>query len=394
MGKYHREYGKRPDIVQSYFSLLADDYLFGNNNKKIKINRSDGVLGKHTNRGREKIQCNALLLADLFRRKRGVRAEEVIAIEMEQQEIVNWLLDGDVSIQYQTHRDLSGVDRKDLQLRIANEGWGHGFLSERHVNGHWGDRFYQPKWISTHYTLLDLRNLNLSPDNELANESIEQVLHTLKAEDGGIQLGPSTAQHSDVCVNGMFLNYASYFNTPERELRSVVDSLLREKMPDGGFNCRTTRSGAKHSSLHSTISVLEGLVEFQKAGHRYREGDISKVIASAEEFILQHRLYLSDRTGEIISKDFLKLAYPCRWKYDILRALDYFRYADRQWDERMKNALDVLLKKRNKNGVWNMQAAHPGEVHFVMERAGLPSRWNTLRAMRVLQHFEKEGYGG
>ncbi|NND79197.1 MAG: hypothetical protein HKN53_04805 [Maribacter sp.] len=308
---------------------------------------------------------------------------------MDKEQILEWLLKGDVSIQYQVYRDLLGTNRKDLQERIAYEGWGKQFLSKRKPNGNWGDRFYQPKWISTHYTLLDLRNLNLSPTHKLVKESIAQVLKTSKAEDGGIQLGPSTSHHSDVCVNGMFLNYASYFNTPEKELQSIVDSLLNEIMPDGGFNCRTTRSGASHSSLHSTISVLEGLWEFQKAGFTYKKDDISTAIKSAEEFMLIHRLFLSDRTGKIIRKDFLKLAYPSRWKYDILRALDYFQKAERKWDKRMDDAVTMILKKRNKEGTWNVQAAHPGKVHFTMEKAGKPSRWNTLRAIRVLRHFER-----
>lgn len=265
---------------------------------------------------------------------------------MNNQQILNWLLQGDVSIQYQVYRDLLGVEKKDLQERIAHEGWGKQFLSKRKPNGHWGDRFYQPKWISTHYTLLDLRNLNISPNQKLVKESINQVLRTLKAEDGGIQLGPSSSQHSDVCVNGMFLNYASYFKSPETELQSIVDCLLNEIMPDGGFNCRTTRSGATHSSLHSTISVLEGLLEFQLNGYSYRKNDIIKAIQSGEEFILIHRLFLSDRTGKIIRKDFLKLSYPSRWKYDILRALDYFQKAQRNWDARMEEAVAMIRKKR------------------------------------------------
>jgi hypothetical protein len=309
---------------------------------------------------------------------------------MNEQQIIDWLLEGDISIQYQVYRDLLGVDRKDLQDRMANKGWGKHFLSRRNSNGHWGERFYQPKWISTHYTLLDLRNLNLSPNNKMVQKTIELVLDMGKSEDGGIPLGPSTYHHSDICVNGMFLNYASYFNTPERKLCSIVDGILIEIMPDGGFNCQTTRSGAKHSSLHSTISVLEGLNEFQKSGYMYRNSDILEARESAENFIMLHRLFLSDRTGEIISKDFLKLTYPSRWKYDILRALDYFQYAKRNWDTRMEEALNALVQKRKNNGTWNMQAAHPGKVHFVMEKAGSPSRWNTLRALRILKHFKNE----
>ena len=177
---------------------------------------------------------------------------------MNEKQIIGWLLDGDVSIQYQVHRDLLGEDRTDLQDRIAEEGWGREFLSGWNPEGYWGMRFYQPKWTSTHYTLLDLRNLGLTGNNKIPRASIEPVLERGKAADGGIQLGPSTAHRSDVCVNGMFLNYASWFRTGEEKLHSLVDSILEEIMPDGGFNCRTTRSGARHSSLHTTISVLEG----------------------------------------------------------------------------------------------------------------------------------------
>lgn len=307
---------------------------------------------------------------------------------MTKKQLIDWLQDGDVSIKYQVYRDLLGENRKDLQSAISNNGWGKQFLSKRKSNGHWGDRFYQPKWISTHYTLLDLRNLNLCPDNALVRESIDIVLKTSIADDGGIQLGPSTSHHSDVCVNAMFLNYASYFNSDESALQSIVDSILDEIMPDGAFNCRTKRSGAKHSSLHTTISVLEGLFEFQKAGNKYRFQEVTDAIKSSEEFILQHKLFKSDHTGEIISKSFLKLTYPHRWRYDILRALDYFQYAGREWDERMNDAFKILLKKRNKNGTWNIQAAHPGQVHFVMEKAASNSRLITLRALRILKHFK------
>ena len=309
---------------------------------------------------------------------------------MDKQQIIKWLLEGDVSIQFQVYRDLLGISKKHLQSRIAKEGWGKQFLSKRNSNGHWGDRFYQPKWISTHYTLLDLRNLNVSPSNEVVKKTIELVLEAGKAEDGGIPLGPSTSQNSDVCVNGMFLNYASYFKTPEKRLTSVVDSILHEIMDDGGFNCRTTRSGARHSSLHSTISVLEGLYEFQKSGSTYRKEDIQTVKESAEEFILLHKLFISDRTGEIISNDFLKMPYPSRWKYDILRAMDFFRYAEHKWYERMTEAINVIKKKRNKKCTWNLQASYLGQVHFVMEKAGAASRWNTLRVLRVLKYFELE----
>jgi hypothetical protein len=295
-----------------------------------------------------------------------------------------------VSIQYQVHQDLLDKNREELRERIATEGWGKQLLSRRNSDGHWGIRFYQPKWTSTHYTLFDLRHLNLHPENEIVKDSIELIMKAGKSGDGGIPLGPSTLTHSDVCVNGMFLNYASYFRTDEQKLYSVVDAILNEIMPDGGFNCITIREGARHSSLHSTISVLEGLHEFHRSGYTYRMNEIRGAKKSAEEFILMHRLFRSDRTGELINRDFLRLTYPSRWRYDILRALDYFRSSGRNWDGRMSDAVDVILSKRNSSGTWNMQAAYPGKVHFVMEKAGAPSRWNTLRVTRVLKHFKIE----
>lgn len=308
---------------------------------------------------------------------------------MNSNKLINWLLEGDVSIQYQVHRDLLGDDKKNLQDRIAIEGWGKQFLSKRKKDGNWGIKFYQPKWTSTHYTLYDLRNLCIAPNNPLIQESIEIILENEKASDGGI-LAIGRNQLSDLCINGMFLNYASYFNASEKDLKSVVDCILSQIMPDGGFNCRSNRYNTVHSSLHTTLSVLEGITEYEINQYNYRLKELINTKKSAIEFILLHQLFISDRTGEIINKDFLKLTYPRRWRYNILSALDYFQHARIQWDDRMKPAIQVLLKKQNKDSTWNTQAKHPGQVHFEMEKAGKPSRWNTLRAMRVFKHFEIE----
>ncbi|MEO1257446.1 MAG: hypothetical protein AAFZ15_01570 [Bacteroidota bacterium] len=306
---------------------------------------------------------------------------------MKKQAIIDWLLKGDISIQYQTYRDLLNTDRKDLIKKIETEGWGKKYLSKRNKNGHWGKSFYNPKWISSHYTLVDLRNLCISTEHPLIQDSINKIAANEKGPDGGV-LPIGTTQSSDVCVNGMFLNYASYFKTKSEKLNSIIDFLLSQHMSDGGFNCRSNRSGATHSSLHSSLSVLEGFWEYILNGYQYRSKEIKAAQKQAEEFILMHQLFISDRTGAIIKKEFLKLAFPRRWKYDILSALDYFQYAKLKWDDRMQPAIDVLLKKRNKDGTWNVQAKHPGKIHFEMEKAGKPSRWNTLRALRTLKHFE------
>ena len=160
-----------------------------------------------------------------------------------------------------------------------------------------------------------------------------------------VSIRTGTIKQSDVCINGMFLNYACYFKVEETALHSVVDFIISQHMPDGGFNCHSNRQGAVHSSLHTTISILEGIQEYVANGYDYRRIELDRIAVEAREFILQHRLYLSDHTGEIIDKRFLMLSYPSRWRYDILRALDYFRTAKVAYDPRMEPALEVLQKK-------------------------------------------------
>ena len=183
----------------------------------------------------------------------------------------------------------------------------------------------------------------------------------------------------------MFLNYATYFGAPENELESVVDFILAQRMTDGGFNCRLNRSGARHSSMHSTLSVLEGISEYVQNGYNYRITELQHAAEEGREFLLRHRLFKSDRTGLIIRQDFLRLSYPPRWKYNILRALDYFRASGAPWDPRMSDAVAELVSRRRADGRWLLASAHRGETHLTMETAGQPSRWNTLLALRVLK---------
>ena len=301
--------------------------------------------------------------------------------------VIDWLLKGDVAIQYQVYRDLLSEHREDLRNRIASEGWGFKFLSRQNDNGHWGKKFYQPKWTSTHYTLLDLKNLSISPTNSKIRKTIIMLLKEEKGTDGGIN--PSrNIKNSDVCLSGMFLNYASYFEANEKDLMSIIDFLLSQQMKDGGFNCYSNRKGARHSSLHTTLSVLEGILEYRINGYKYRVDQIKKAEMDSREFILQHRFFKSDKTQKLIKSQFLRLSYPARWYYDILRALDYFRLAEVKYDERMQDAIDIILKKRDKDNRWHLQSHHKGHTHFEMEKVGAPSRWNTLRALRVLNYYK------
>jgi hypothetical protein len=302
--------------------------------------------------------------------------------------IIEWLLQGDISIQYLTQKYLLQENQKELKKlrkRISSEGWGKKFLDARGANGHWGRGFYQPKWISSHYTLLDLRYLEIEPVEPIM-ETLALILNQCKAPDGSINES-ITRESGDLCVNGMFLNYASFWGIPKVALKSIVDHILENQMPDGGFNCEWKTKGAVHSSMHTTISVLEGIWEYIKAGYHYRVNELKRVKEDAEEFLLMHRLFRSDKTGEIIDKKWTMLSFHSRWRYDILRALIYFVDSDTPYDPRMDDALNVLISKQRKDGTWPVQAKHPGLAHFDMEKTGTSSRFNTLRVLRVLNEY-------
>lgn len=303
--------------------------------------------------------------------------------------IIEWLLQGDVSIQYLTKKYLLNKAENELQnlrKRIAAEGWGKRFIDARSATGHWGRGFYQPKWISSHYTLLDLRYLEIEAVEPII-KTIALILEQSKAADGSINESKSN-KSGDLCVNGMFLNYASFFGVPELELQSIVDYILESHMPDGGFNCEAKTKGAKHSSMHTTISVLEGVWEFTKLGYQYRLDELNIARKEAEEFLLMHRLYQSEKTNEIIDKKWTMLSFPSRWRYDILRALVYFVDSGLPYDSRMDDAINLLKSKQKNDGTWPVQMKHPGQVHFDMEKTGTSSKFNTLRALRVFKAFK------
>ena len=250
--------------------------------------------------------------------------------------LIQWLLEGDVSIQFQVYRDLLNEERPDLQKRIEFEGFGKRLLLKQQPDGHWGGGYYHYKWINTHYTLLEIRRLNMIP-----NKNVLRITNTIvddyKTNDGGITPNPQVWEFSDVCINGMSLFFMCHFKIDQEKLISVVDFIISQQLPDGGFNCNYNykKYGAKHSSLHSTVSLIEGMNEYIDNGYTYKVDELRKIRVEAIEFIMMHKLYLSDRTGDIINKNFLMLSYPPRWKYDILRALEALMNAGIDYDERI-----------------------------------------------------------
>lgn len=304
--------------------------------------------------------------------------------------VVDWLLAGDVAVAYLTTRDLLGREDPELQARIATEGVGAALLAARGPDGHWGRGFYQPKWTSSHYTLLQLSQIGLSPLDGAARETVRLILDGCKADDGGVSPSPP-AKPSDACINGMALGYASWFGATPEQLGSVVDLLLREVVADGGFNCRHNRPGARvtHSSVHTTVCVIEGITAYLRSGACYRADELDRARSSAAEFLLRHRLLRSERTGEVIRAEFTGLHHPARWHYDILRGLDSLAAARIPRDERMDEALSILRARRRADGRWTPNRAYPGQTHVPNERVGVPSPWVTLIAERVLLAYPR-----
>jgi hypothetical protein len=296
-------------------------------------------------------------------------------------EVISWLLEGDASIQYMTHLYLLNTDKAELsrlQRKIETEGFGERFLSCQNENGHWGYYYYQPKWTSTHYTLLDLKCLCAPDTLKPCRDMITRMFNECMDKDGGINLSKNTYP-SDIAIDGMILNYASYFYKEEPRIKKLVDYLLPVQKQDGGF---TWNLNSEIGDPHTTICVLEGFGQYQISGLQHRLKEIEESKTKAVEFLLSNQLFMNDP-----DKRFRKLSYPYRYRYDLLRALEYFVMQKVPFDCRMKPAVGWLNGKRKQNGLWHLENRHKGNVHFLMEEVRTPSRFVTLKALCILKHF-------
>jgi hypothetical protein len=305
-------------------------------------------------------------------------------------ETIQWLLAGDPAIRWQAQHDLlsepANVYEKE-RAKVATEGWGARLLAYQEADGRWAKGIYGPKWLGTTYTLLTLRHFGLPPSHPQALKGCAHFFFRGMEKDGGLNLFRSF-HHSETCVNGMLLALLSYFRYPDERIHSVVEFLFREQMPDGGWNCESIQ-GATHASFHTTISVLEGLAEYANT-YPQAAFAVKEAATKAHEFLLVHRLYHSHRTGQVADPALTRMCFPPRWHYDFIRALDYFRLVDAPKDERLRDALALLYQKQRADDRWILNSPWAGRTYFEMEKTGEPSRWNTLRALRVLKWWESQ----
>ncbi len=311
--------------------------------------------------------------------------------------VVKWLLDSDPSIRWQVMRDLTkepGDVVAAERARVAREGWGARLLDLQGEDGQWAGgacfparSLYQPDknqgqpWISTLPTLQLLHDFGVDPRSDRVRRAVAQVRDHCRWEHAG---QPFFSGEVEPCINGRTVTLGTYF---DQDVDGVVARLLGEQLEDGGWNCEV-ENGSVRSSFATTINVLEGLLAHERA-----TGGSAESIAArrrGEEYLLERNLFRRKRTGEVVSPAWLQFSFPTRWYYDVLRGLEYFRSVGDVPDSRMDEAIDLLRSKRQPDGTWLLENTHPGKVHFTLEDGdGRPSRWNTLRALRVLRWYDQ-----
>lgn len=306
---------------------------------------------------------------------------------------LSWLLESDPAVRWQTMRDLTDASPAAIlaeRARVSQEGVGAAILGCQQPDGSWR-RADSPAWAATLFTLQLLRATGIDPNDTAVETAIQRAESNLCWNDNpeGWNLRPVDTGgnqffegEEEPCINGGVLAFGSYFGHPCQRL---ANRLVGEQLGDGGWNCEAPKS--QRSSFHTTICVLEGLLEFEHAVGSAPE--IAESRRRGEEYLLQRGLFRRLSTGDVANPEFFELAFPPRYHYDILRALDYLRAAGATPDPRMANAVGIIESRRQPDGRWLLDRAHDETLAVPAgESAGEPSRWNTLRALRVLRWYK------
>ncbi|HEY0602101.1 MAG TPA: hypothetical protein VGD58_04275 [Herpetosiphonaceae bacterium] len=306
--------------------------------------------------------------------------------------IIQWLLDGDPAIRWQVLRDLLDAPADEVaaeRARVATEGAGAHLLALQGAGGLWGGAAWNRGWNSTMHVLMLLRDMGLDPASDEARRAVGLVRDHVTWQGWG---NPFFAGEVEPCINGQVGAVGAYFG---QDVRGIVDRLLGEQLPDSGWNCEAA-NGSTRSSFNTTICVLEALLEYELAFGASPE--VTEARLRGQEYLLERRLFHRRSTGEVIERDrkgnaaWTRFAFPTWWHYDVLRGLEYLRSAGVVPDERVAEAIDLVVSKRDGDGRWPLETLYPGEMPIELDEGeGRPSRWNTLRALRVLKWYAAGG---
>jgi len=311
-----------------------------------------------------------------------------------QQPVISWLLDSDPSIRWQVMRDLTGAPADEVaaeRARVAAEGWGAQLLALQAPDGRWGGAAWNRGWDSTMHVLTLLREMGLDPASDEAQRAVGLVRDRVTWRGCGppeADDNPFFAGETEPCINGQVAASGAYFG---QDVQGIIDRLLDEQLPDGGWNCEAA-NGSTRSSFNTTICVLEALLEWERASGA--DPVVTQARLRGQEYLLERGLLRRRSTGDLIERDrkggavWTRLAFPTWWHYDVLRGLDYLRSAGVAPDERVAEAVAIVESKRDANGRWPLEARYPGVMPIAIDEGeGEPNRWNTLRALRVLNWY-------
>jgi len=303
---------------------------------------------------------------------------------------IDWLLEGDPAIRWQVLADLTDASPDEVaaeRARVEHEGWGARLLAHQDADGlwaggacfpgdwTWGTDADQP-WTATMHSLQTLQLLGLDPASDSARRAIQLVAENARWEHEGQRYFDGEVEP---CINGRTIETGAHYGV---DVSDIVERILGERLDDGGWNCET-ENGSVRSSFDTTLNVLDGLLEFERATGG--SDAVREARRGGEGYLLQRGLFRRKSTGDVADPSYLDFAFPYYWHYDVLRALDCFRRAGGDPDPVMAEAVELVRSKRQADGRWLLDVIHPGDVHFDLEVRGEPSRWNTLRALRVLR---------
>src|SRR5262245_53010251 len=315
-----------------------------------------------------------------------------------QASVVRWLLDSDPSVRWQVVRDLTDALAEEVaaeRARVAAEGAGARLLALQGADGSWGGAAWNRGWDSTMHVLMLLRDFGLDPASDDARRAVGLVRDRVTWRGCGppeCDGNPFFAGEVEPCINGQVAAVGAYFG---QDVRGIVDRLLSEQLPDGGWNCEAA-NGSTRASFNTTICVLEALLEHERAvGSSPR---VTTARLRGQEYLLERRLFRRRSTGEVIERDrkggaaWTSFAFPTWWHYDVMRGLEYLRRAGVAPDERASEAIELLASKRDRNGRWPLEVRHAGKMPVETDEGeGRPSRWITLCALRVFDWYSARG---